>query len=364
MLTRSQELQEWIASCGSKETVKQRLRELTPALKSELLEEALRDDRVYFVWVNNLKDVKKEIKEWIALEKYCEYDEILGSVKMELSGWNDGNYPTSNIIATSSLFHVQNKKTPRKKYYGEVLFSRSTTTIEYTGEELYQDDLDVLLCLIKLAEGSFNESHSVGPRKLLKMLGSPTDGRAYERLEASLKRLRLGAICIVNTPKGTDRSNSIFIGQPVNTKTENFRKRGGFLPFNLIKDLVYIRGFEITFELDSRYIRLFANNEYGLISIAKRRTLGCHDLAKMLQCLISGQRAGNQFHKVEKLHQLSGMQCERKDFLRSLTYALEKLKKAEIISTYKLSPTRRGEAEKQVVNVVKFSKKTSNESDF
>ena len=345
MIERSKALQAWIDERGTKEKIREDFRSLPADLWTELLNEAILDDRVLRVR-ESMSTCPKTTQEVAMLEFYCGLDEILGSVPMPKTGWNEGNLPSANIIHSSSLFHVRTKSS-RKFYKAETLFSRSTSVIEYTGEELFQDDYDVFLCLVKLSADAFNKMHSIAPLKLLRMLGWVENGKAYERLESSLRRLAEGSIYVANNPEKGDSPNVLQMGI---SKKKGGGKHGGFAILNLISYLTYVRGYSISFGLDSRIVRLFGNNEYGLIDIQKRIALGQNDLSKMLQCLFSG--AGNiQYHNVDKLFALSGMQCARKEFTRLLVKALERLRENEIIKTYELSKAEWGHAEKQKLTI-------------
>lgn len=349
---RTKELQDWITSCGSKEVIKERLRELSPKLRKELYEEAMCDDRVCAEFETCIGYCPIKIQEMLVLEAYCKYDDILGWVAMPKKGWNEGNLPSANIVHSSSLFHVQSKKLPRRTYKNEVMVSRASTFIEYTGEELYQDDLDVLLCLVKLSGNAFGVWQTVSPAIILKMLGKTDCGQSYENLEAILRRLRAGLIFVDHKPQDSESRNSIRIGVS-KADAENTGKRkpkGGFVSLNIVKELIYARGCSIRYVLDPRLVRLFGNNEYGLVDIKKRIALGQGDLAKMLQCLFSG--SGNlQYHNVAKLYAYSGMRGERKKFTQSLIKALNRLKRLGIIFDFSIKKAEWGASDKQVVCV-------------
>ena len=345
MIVRSTALQAWIREKGTKEKIKDSFRSLPDDLRTELLKEAMHDDRVLRV-KEALANCHKRTQETVMLEFYCGLDEILGSVPMPKKGWNDGNLPSANIIHTSSLFHVRNKS-PRKFYREQTLFSRSTTVIVYTGEELFQDDYDVFLCLIKISSDAFNVCHSVSPKQIIRMLGWADNGQSYERLEKILRRLRQGSIYVANNPHKAQSPNVMQMGVSQD-KTKG--DQGGFTVLNLIAYIDYCRGYEIRFGLDPRIVRLYGNNEYGLIDIQRRIALGQNDLSKMLQCLISGAGVV-QYHNVDKLFMLSGMQCARKEFTRLLARALEKLKKTGIIKAYDLPKAKWGRFASQKLTV-------------
>ena len=64
------------------------------------------------------------------------------------------------------------------------------------------------------------------------------------------------------------------------------------------------RGYLISYSLDARLSMLFGNFEYGLVDWETRNRMGKNEMAKKLQCLFSGQKANQQFHKAAKVRDL------------------------------------------------------------
>ena len=348
---RSAELQAWIEDCGTREEVKKRLRDLPMHLRKELCDEARQDPRVRHAldrWLNKaLKDFPSASNDLRIIEEYCKYDSILGSVKFELAGWNCGNAPTSNVISNSALFHVQVPKTARKVYHKQILASRANVTIRYSGEELYQDDLDVLLCLINISKDAIGARHTVTWATLLRMLGLQETGRSYEKVQNSLERLCEGSISVRRTYSDTP---------PVNQKGKQLRDGILNSDWGVRHLLMYVqceRGKPIVFALDISLTQYFSNNEYGLVDTKKRFSLGKNDLAKMLQCIIAGQAANIQRYKVSTLQRYSGLECEERFFKRYLVIAMQKLVVAGIIFDFEIPKVKRGSASEQILVIHK-----------
>lgn len=343
-IVRSPELADWIASRSPEELVRS-LNEMPNKLRQELLAEALQDDRVRDS-INSLPDAVKDIG---ALRKYCSLPDIYGYVKLELPGMNDGNVPSSNIIDTSSLFHVQKKRCPeRPMFHHERIASRSTTVIEYTGEALYQGDWGVLHSLISISHDAFDVPHSIEAKKILSILGLSDGGYNYDKLLTSLRRLAEASIYVEN--RSATGMNNITIG-----RSEGNARQKDVVVLHLLKDFQWLRGGnKIIFSLDRRLVRLFGNGEYGLIDWDKRKRIRNNELALKLQNLISGQKANQQFHNVAKILTLSGLSCNMAEFTRLLVKALTQMVTAGIIGAFWISKPKRGEgAEKKVLCIWK-----------
>ncbi len=344
---RSRELQEWIDACGTKEKIKNKLWELPDNLRLELYKEAKRDKRVQRTLdaglSKTLKAYPSKSNDLRVIEEYCKYDNILGSFKLELAGWNCGNWPASNALSNSALFHVQVPNVPRKLYQDEVLASRSNVTIQYTGQELFQDDLDVLLCLLTISKDAVGAIHEISWAEMLRLLGLPDSGHRYVKIKKCVRRLR-GAYVSVER----------FYPEETLQKKKKMKHPVEDLDVcNFISELHIRKGETFQFAIDPWIAQLYSNREYGLVDIKKRLSLGRNDLAKMLQCMIAGQAANIQRYKVSTLLRYSGLSCDEKHFKLYLATSLKKLIEAKIIFSYDLPRAKRGMAKEQVLVVYK-----------
>lgn len=340
---RSKELQNWIDAQGTPEGVYEAVKELSDKLRDELLHEALSIESIAQKFDKD-NGLDPETKEIAALKAYCSFPEVMGPVSMELAGWHEGNVPSSNIIDSSALFKAIPPKQYGKKrpfHRQEVIASRSTVYIDYTGEELCQFDWDVLHYLIWCSRGAFNAPHSITPIKMIKTLGLPICGQSYDQIFASVVRLFEGAIYVQNTPKSG--SNNFVIGRRT--------ARGQVMGVRLISDYTWDQGRDLTFTLDSKLIKLFGNSEYGLIDWEKRRQLKHNDLAKKLQNMFSGQKDNLLKHQVATIKERSGLTADMKGFTLSLVRSLNLLCEKDVIKAYWISKPKRGFAESKVLYV-------------
>lgn len=343
--TRSRELADWVRGKSPDELVRG-IASMPKKLRKELFAEAMRDDRVVAVYNMELPvGFDSQSRETIALKKYCQLPEVYGFVPLELPGMNTGNVPSSNIIDTSSLFGVQQKRLPERPHFNHhVIYSRNGTIIEYSGDALYQLDWNVLNCLICLSKDGFNKVHTVKPREILRILGLQDHGHEYDMLFESIRRLREAYVYVENnSAKG---NNTMRLGCPGSSKHKTATG------LNLVAHFVWHRGLDLQFALDMRLVRLFGNSEYGLIDWQQRHQIRHNELAMKLQCLLSGQKANQQFHSVGKIRALTGLNAEFAQFVRQLKKALGELMANGIIVAYWISKPKKGEGlEKKMICV-------------
>jgi hypothetical protein len=114
--------------------------------------------------------------------------------------WKSKNRALPNVIVRSSLFTARNVKTPRVYRRRETLAVIGPGEIQYTGEELRQDDEDVLLCLVNEARKRHGNDCLDDPDMRFRIpfnrgamiaeLGWSRNARSYQRLQDCLSRLK------------------------------------------------------------------------------------------------------------------------------------------------------------------------------
>lgn len=352
-MSRSAELAAWIESCSTAKELSSQIELLAPELKNELLTEALQHYEIAEEYERGEVSFSKNFRTHTALRAYCRLPDIRNSVHLDLPGWNSGNTPSVNVIDTSALFGVfsSGRAAKRRMLNRETIFARSNARICYTGEELFQSDWDVLHMLLCMSDGTFNKRICVRPIDVMKRLQMPPSGFNYDLLMTTMVRLRHAALDIEVFDQ--DGKKRFAVGRP--DVKGGWSKKAVITSVNLIKDLIWIRGNDIYFELDSRLMRLIGNNEYGLIDWETRLNINKNELAKKLQCLFSGQKQNRQFHNIEKLRQLCGLESPMKTFIMLLTKALNELMRVGAIQAYWISRMERGHPEKRVLAIWKTS---------
>lgn len=347
---RSPELKEWVNSLPkAPDEVKAKITSMPKRLKTELLYEAfIRNPKIKQIFDEG-EGLPQGVRETNALVSYCKTADIFKDfLEMKLNGWNDGNVPSSNIIDTSSLFSVlvPSCEGDRAFYRKEVLFSRQNTTIIYTGEQLFQFDWDVFHALLCLSKGKFEQVTTITPITVLRLLGMPKKGRTYDALEASLDRLSRAFISIIRTyPDGKHPEVKIgIVGQSGRMDKDNLTLLGHYS---------WRRGYLISYSLDARLSMLFGNFEYGLVDWETRNRMGKNEMAKKLQCLFSGQKANQQFHKAAKVRDLCRVSVDMAAFTRLLEKALKVLLDVGAIQAYWIEKPKQGEGDEKIFCVWK-----------
>lgn len=123
----------------------------------------------------------------------------------QLPFWPQDVRGISNALARSSLFGVANtRKGKRTHFKRKLIATLSNTRIEYTGEELRQDDGDVFLQVIHLAKSCpLGTPVRFTAHAMLRELGWTPNSASYSRLVDILDRLKASAIAVtVELPDG------------------------------------------------------------------------------------------------------------------------------------------------------------------
>ncbi|WP_443744045.1 plasmid replication initiator TrfA [Sutterella sp.] len=350
---RSEALQNWLNQFTSRSEILKNIRDLEKN-NEELFEELLREGLTYeevksrytdFSYYKGLK-IPEGARALRAVEVYVGIMDFSDPSVMRLPGWHDGNTPSANLIDTSALFGALSKRIERPFLANKTIYSRSNCLIRYTGEALYQLDWDVLHALICFCRGQFNKRFEVRQIDILKMIGLSKAGYNYDLLKDSIVRLRKTDIYIESSSKSPAMSFSI--GE---VKSLPKGKRRRIDTFSLILEATILDNNVLALTLDARLKFLFGNNEYGLIDWEKRNKLKNNDIAKKIQCLISGQKTNMQRHRMEKLYQLMGLTSSFKEFTRLLKHACEVLLAAGVIKAYAIPAAPRGAGQDRIITI-------------
>ena len=122
--------------------------------------------------------------------------------------WPDASRGVSNEMARSALFTVGQGK-DRRMYKGEVVHSLKNVEILYTGEELHQRDLDVMLQLLHFGRLiPLGESIPFTARDMLTQLGWTLNSRSYQELSEVIDRLKNASVHIVASVGSRERGFS------------------------------------------------------------------------------------------------------------------------------------------------------------
>jgi hypothetical protein len=196
--------------------------------------------------------------------------------------------------------------------------------IRFTGVQLDQGDLDVLLMLTKLLSDFSNsgnvcrvpdENFDFYSRvkftrySFLKALGRNCNSRGYKWLKESILRLSSGVIQVVLDGKG-------MINKPI--LGASYMSEDGLMAVDMSQE----------------YIKLFSRQNFSFIDTASRLEL-TGDFTKWLQGFVSTHTGESQY-SAEKLKELSGSKQKsiKHWILRQAKPAFEQLKDLDLIKDY------------------------------
>ncbi len=101
--------------------------------------------------------------------------------------------PAPNALLQCALFRVADKRRPRREHVVSTFPIQGGGHFEYSGPELRQDDLSVLLGLLELARTrALGAPIRFVPARLMRRIGWSDGRQSYVRLDASIKRMQAG----------------------------------------------------------------------------------------------------------------------------------------------------------------------------
>jgi hypothetical protein len=218
--------------------------------------------------------------------------------------------PVANDMARSALFScVQGKD--RQMLDDVLLATVEGVEIRFTGKQLNQDDHDLLMQLVFMAQSKpLGDAVEVPARVILKALGRKTGGEQHRQLCADMTRLVAATIRLSS-------ARYDYIGHLVDEAGQDKASRYWVYKFN------------------PKLRALYDPSAYTLIDWEDRKKLRGKDLARWLQLYLASHAAPFPV-KVETLRELSGSQATLKEFRRRLRHALDDLQERHIITAWKI----------------------------
>lgn len=238
--------------------------------------------------------------------------------------WQQTHRALPNAIARSALFNTANLRSAAPREYKKAVAIAATTgiLIEYTGEELRQDDEDVFLQVLHLAkEQKLGQDIGFTANSMIIALQWPRNGDSYSRLHGCMRRMIATAIeMTMERPNGGKAgfSGSLLAGFKWKEEEEGDPHR------------------EWRVSLDKNIVKLFDPDAFSLIHWETRLSLP--PLARWLHSYLSTHRDPYPI-KVSTLYTLTASRCaELKGFRANLKAALKVLVKVGFLVSAKIEP--------------------------
>jgi TrfA protein len=148
-------------------------------------------------------------------EEEKQLDELHGRYELgQLVLWPENNRGVPNELVRSAIFGTRNRNAKRIVYPAEkplVVPVIGGGQINYIGTELRQDDETLWLQLVHMAKETNSETVTFNRHSLIKALGWADDGRSYQRILTSLRRLQSGVLEIYSKRLGAGLSTQLIM---------------------------------------------------------------------------------------------------------------------------------------------------------
>jgi hypothetical protein len=221
----------------------------------------------------------------------------------QLPIWPEQSRAIPNALARSALFNVANvRKGARGHFKRATIAALKGITIDYSGEELRQDDEDAYLQILHCARvQDLGTEVRFTAHSMLTELGWTKNSASYKRLVDCLDRLKATSIAVtVDLPTGRENYTGSLI------RSFRWREERGDAPMR-----------EWCILLEPEIVALFQPSSYSRVDWKLRLTLP--PLAKWLHSFFHTHK--NCFPlKVETLHRLTGSDVKE---LRKFRYKLK-----------------------------------------
>jgi hypothetical protein len=237
--------------------------------------------------------------------------ERLESGIVYLPTWREDRQGSPNSFLRSALFAAIQSKDRIFLNKAEV-FSQQGIKINYTGQQLNQEDLTVWLALVDLSKKySLGTKCKFTAHSILEHIGLEPSGSAYDKLRNSIERMTACLLTITNEKVTfSDRIIDRFV---INEDTKHY---------------------EITF---GRYIiKLFSENGWTGLETKQRKLLSRKPLAQALYSYYSSHEQAYPV-SLEFLSELTGSTNKQKaDFKRKVKTALAELVKVGFLKSWSI----------------------------
>lgn len=248
-----------------------------------------------------------------------------------VQAWASGLRQVPNALIRCGLFTVGNNKNKREVWMAGKpvkVACYGNLEVSFQGEELRQDDLDVLLELMYIYRGKHSKSKvDFPPLHLIRDLGWSKNTVSYERLKKCIIRLQMGVVSIT---MWVDRM-----------KSEKLTYNGSFVRWSAFQEKVTEdselgKGFWV--ELDPNLFKFFDAKSFTRLSWDHRKKIHS-PLGKFLHAYFSSHdgKVGTNY---KQLMAIAGYRNNRPDshrkFKVQVAESLQKLKEIGAVADWSL----------------------------
>lgn len=232
--------------------------------------------------------------------------------------WDDNNRGVPNPLIRSGLFSVRN--TEKREWMEIKMPSLSNYDIEYSGQDLQQDDLTIWMALVNLARNQpMSDAVYFTGYQLIKDIGWRMHTESYDRARDAIKRLKVTGIQIKTKDSTQGYSGSLIRDY----KWAEKGQQGG-------EKTKWMVRFEPAVSI------LFMNDTTTLLDWEIRKKIGSRaTTALWLHAFYQSHREPLPMG-VEKIYELCRSGDTLSSFRRTLENALIRLVKVEFLTKYEI----------------------------
>jgi hypothetical protein len=242
---------------------------------------------------------------------------------VQLPFWPDTTRAIPNSFSRSALFTVRNNKMLRQQYKNLSVFAFGQQEMVYTGEELRQDDADVLLQIHHFARcQNVREAIVFRPADIFRALKWGNNGENYERLRNIIDRMKATSLKVSD-------GKEVFGGSLIRKFIYRPDEVGNITNPNV---LLAIRDGKWLIWLEPEIVNLFDGNDFTLLDWELRLSL--KPLGKWLHAYYRGHAKPFPV-TLEKLRDACGSTTsDLSEFKRSLIKSLDDLVTGCFLESY------------------------------
>jgi hypothetical protein len=256
----------------------------------------------------SLNDLHERTRGIMERAKKEEEDRLKNGV-VYLPDWCKDKRGSPNSFLRSALFAAIQSK-DRVYLKNAELFSQQGIKIEYTGQQLNQEDMTTWMALVDLAkQDSLGTECTFTANSILKYMGLGVGGREHERLSATVDRM---TACLIKV------------------RTERYTYGGSLIDHFVIDEDT--KHYKIT--LNRHLIKLFNDNDWTALDWEQRKQLRNKPLCMKLHEYYSSHKQPVPV-SIEFLLNITGSTNSQKtSFKRQVKTALEELIKIDFLKSY------------------------------